>query len=183
MDNSGATVVISHHIKSGKQEQYELWLNEIGPVCRSAHGNIDWQMIRPLPGLTYVYTIIIRFDTIVNLRAWMESATRRELIKKVKPLLAADDRYYIKTGLDFLFNAESENKKQPPAWKQFIVTWSAIYPLSIMVPLLVLPILTAINFPINTFLNAFIISGTIVFLMVYIVMPAYTRFLRTWLFK
>jgi antibiotic biosynthesis monooxygenase (ABM) superfamily enzyme len=42
MENQGATVVISHQIKEEKQKEYEEWLEEIGPICRSFKGNIDW---------------------------------------------------------------------------------------------------------------------------------------------
>lgn len=36
MENQGATVVISHQIKEGRQTQYEQWLEEIGSLCRSS---------------------------------------------------------------------------------------------------------------------------------------------------
>ena len=52
MKDQGATVVINHYIIEGKQNQYESWLNEIGPICRSFEGNIDYQIIRPIPNLT-----------------------------------------------------------------------------------------------------------------------------------
>lgn len=68
MENQGASVVINHQVLKGKQKDYEDWLNEIGPICRNAVGNIDWQIIRPIPNLTFNYTVIIRFDTIENLK-------------------------------------------------------------------------------------------------------------------
>lgn len=77
MENQGASVVISHHILDGKQQEYEKWLHEIVPLTKHSKGFIDWQIIRPIPDLTYVYTIIIRFDTIENLRNWMESDHRK----------------------------------------------------------------------------------------------------------
>ena len=68
METQGASVVITHHILNDKQSQYEDWLNEIGPVCRSSEGLIDWQIIRPVANLTFTYTVILRFDTIKNLK-------------------------------------------------------------------------------------------------------------------
>lgn len=183
MENQGATVVINHHILDGKQNQYEDWLNEIGPVCRSFIGNIDWQIIRPIPNLTFNYTVIIRFDTIENLDAWMKSDQRKKLIEKAKPLFAKDDKFFIKSGLDFLFLNENEEQKIPVRWKQYLVTWSAIYPLSIIIPLLVLPILKRLHFPESKFINSFFISGVIVLIMVYFLMPNYTRLIKKWLYK
>lgn len=182
MEIQGASVVISHHILEGKQDQYEEWLNEIGPLCRSFLGYIDWQIIRPIPSLTFNYTVIIRFDTIDHLRKWMESDERKKLIEKAKPIFAKDDNYVIQSGLDFLFQP-AQNQKAPVRWKQYLVTWSAIYPLSILVPLLLLPLLKMIAIPENKFVNSFFISGVIVFIMVYWLMPNYTRLIKKWLYK
>lgn len=77
MENQGASVVISHHILDGKQQQYEQWLNEIVPLTRHAKGFIDWQIIRPIQGLTFVYTVIIRFDTIENLKTGLIPMTEK----------------------------------------------------------------------------------------------------------
>jgi antibiotic biosynthesis monooxygenase (ABM) superfamily enzyme len=183
MGNQGASVVINHHILDGKQSQYEDWLNEIGPICRTSVGNIDWQIIRPIPGLTFNYTVIIRFDTIENLKNWMESEDRKNLIEKAKPLFAKDDKYFIKSGLDFLFTTENENQKIPVRWKQYLVTWSAIYPLSILIPLIVFPIFEILNIPENRFINSFFVSGLVVLIMVYLLMPNYTRLIKKWLYK
>ena len=183
MENSGASVVITHHILEGKQKEYEKWLDEILPVSKHATGFIDLQIVRPIPKLTFVYTVIIRFDTIENLKSWMESQDRKQLIEKASPFFKKNDRYQIKSGLDFLFNAENEGHKVPVRWKQYLVTWSAIYPLSLIIPVLLLPILRWLGIPLNHYFDAFINSGCIVLLMVYVVMPNYTRLIKKWLFK
>lgn len=182
MEQQGASVVITHHILDGKQQEYEKWLGEIVPLTRHSKGFIDHQIVRPIPGLTYIYTVIIRFDTIANLKKWMESDNRKKLIEKATPLFRKDDSYRIKSGLDFLF--EDENKtKVPVRWKQFLVTWSAIYPLSLLVPMLLLPLLRLLKIPANHYSDGLLISGCIVFLMVFVIMPNYTRLIRKWLFK
>jgi uncharacterized protein len=183
MEQAGASVVITHQIKDGKQQAYDDWLNEIGPVCKSYPGNIDMQIIRPIAGLTFTYTVIIRFDTIANLKSWMESATRKRLIEKATSLFDGGDNYMIKSGLDFLFTTENEKGKIPVRWKQWLVTWSAIFPLSVLMPLLILPLLKLLHVPHNAYLNAFFISGTIVFIMVYLLMPHYTKLVKKWLYK
>ncbi|QXU40776.1 hypothetical protein [Pedobacter sp. D749] len=183
MENSGASVVITHHILECKQKEYEKWLDEILPVSKHATGFIDLQIVRPIPKLTFVYTVIIRFDTIENLKSWMESQDRKHLIEKASPFFRKNDRYQIKSGLDFLFNAENEGHKVPVRWKQYLVTWSAIYPLSLIIPVLLLPILRWLGIPLNHYFDAFINSGCIVLLMVYVVMPNYTRLIKKWLFK
>ncbi|MDQ0594530.1 antibiotic biosynthesis monooxygenase (ABM) superfamily enzyme [Chryseobacterium ginsenosidimutans] len=182
MENQGASVVITHHILDGKRQEYEKWLDEIVPITKHSEGFIDLQIVRPIPDLTFVYTVIIRFDTISHLKHWMESDNRKMLIEKANPLFRKNDNYKIKSGLDFLFESENETKV-PVRWKQFLVTWSAIYPLSLLIPLFVLPFLRFLKIPVNHYFDGLIVSGCIVFLMVFAVMPNYTRLIRKWLYK
>jgi antibiotic biosynthesis monooxygenase (ABM) superfamily enzyme len=179
---SGATAVISHRVLDGQQTGYEDWLNEIGPICRSYAGHLDLQIVHPIAGLTTTYTVIIRFDTHQHLEAWMGSGDRKRLIDKARPLLAKDDDFFIRSGLDFWFTPEGAKAKVPVRWKQFIVTWSAIYPLVLGVQLIVEPLLRLLGIPRNHYIDTLCVTCTVVSLMVYFVMPRYTRLIRHWLF-
>lgn len=183
MEKEGASVVITHQIIDGKQQEYENWLDEIGPICRNATGHLDWQIVRPIPTLTSTYTIIIRFDSTEHLKDWMYSQERSRLIEKVIPLLDKDDEYFIKSGLDFLFTPLETKTKVPKRWKQYLVTWSAIYPLSLGIPFIILPILRICGISQYRYIDSLFISGTVVALMVYLVMPYYTKLIKKWLYK
>jgi uncharacterized protein len=179
---SGATAVITHRVSEVKQAQYEEWLNEIAPACRASQGLLDWHIIRPIKGLTDTYTVIIRYDTHQNLKNWMDSESRKRLISKVQVILAGKDDYKINSGLDFLFNQSTQNAKVPVRWKQFFVTWSAIFPLVICVPLGLIPLLRFLKLPENHYIDTLLLTGIVVALMVYLVMPRYTKLVRHWLF-
>lgn len=180
---SGATVVISHRVRQGQESAYEAWLDRIGPLCRASPGHLDLQILRPIVGLTSTYTVVIRFDTPANLRRWMDSDERRGLITVVRPLLATDDEYTVSHGLDFLFSASGAGAKAPVRWKQFLVTWSAIFPLVLATPLVVSPLMRRLGIPGDSVTTTLLVTGTVVFLMVYLVMPRYTKLLRHWLFR
>ena len=179
----GATVVITHRVQLEKESQYDEWLDEIGPVCRISEGILDWQIIHPHVGLTATYTIILRFDTPENLQKWINSDQRKQLIAKVQPILATDDDFFIKSGLDFWFTPEGAKAKVPVRWKQFLVTWSAIYPLVLGVPLIILPLLRPLGIHQDHSRDTLLITGSEVSLMVYVVMPRYTKFVQRWLFR
>lgn len=179
----GATVVITHRVREGQLAQYDEWLNEIGPLCRASAGQIDWQLIRPIAGLTATYTIILRFDTQEHLETWMQSPERKRLIEKVRPILAQDDDFFIRSGLDFWFTPEGAKASVPVRWKQFLVTWSAIFPLVLLMPLVIVPILRHLGLPRNLYLDTLCVTGAIVSLMVYVIMPNYTRLIKRWLFS
>jgi len=174
----GATVVITHRLRENKLAEYENWLEEIAPFCKSSPGHLDWHIVRPIPGLSQTYTIIIRFDTVEHLRGWMKSPTRARLIEKVQHLFVTGDDFFISSGLDFWFTPAEAKAKVPIRWKQYLVTWSAIFPLAFAVPLLVTPILQYLGLPNNRLVGTFTVTGIVVFLMVYLVMPRYTRLLR-----
>lgn len=179
---AGATVVITHRVRGGREADYEHWLGEIGPLVRGAPGHMDWQLIRPIAELTTTYTIVIRFDTIDHLRDWMDSETRKRLIEQVRPLLATGDEYSIRSGLDFLFTPPNAGGKVPVRWKQFLVTWSAIYPLALGVPLALAPLMRQLGTAENLFVSTFFVTAIVVALMVYAVMPHYTKLVRRWLY-
>jgi antibiotic biosynthesis monooxygenase (ABM) superfamily enzyme len=66
--------------------------------------------------------------------------------------------------------------------KQSLVTWSAIFPLVLSVTFLVMALEQAIAIPTNYYLNMLAITGIVVLLMVYIVMPRYTKLIHGWLY-
>jgi antibiotic biosynthesis monooxygenase (ABM) superfamily enzyme len=181
-DQNGATVVITQRIRVGQVSAYEDWLAEIQPVCRAYPGHLDSQVIRPIAGLTGTYTFVIRFNTIANLRNWMESKDRHRLVEKARPLLMHDDNYAIRSGLDFWFTPEGEGVKVPVKWKQCLLTWSAIYPLVLFVPRLLAPLHRGVGIPQNGLVATLLGTVAICFLMTYIIMPHYTKLVRRWLY-
>ena len=44
----GATAVITHQVDKDKHAEYEEWLNEISPHCKSSPGHLDLNVIRPI---------------------------------------------------------------------------------------------------------------------------------------
>ncbi len=177
----GATVVITHRVRADRHAEYESWLDEISPLSKAAPGHLDWHIVRPIAGATETYTVIIRFDTTEHVKRWMDSSDRKRLIEKVQPLLAGGDDFYISSGLDFWFTPAGAKAKVPVRWKQYLITWSAIFPLALGVPYLVSPVLAAAGIS-NVLITTLAVTGLVVYLMVYVVMPRYTRLVQRWLF-
>lgn len=178
----GATAVISAHVRHGYDAQYEAWLAEIQPVCRSYPGFLDSQVIRPISGLTRTYTFVIRFDTTANLRNWLESKDRKRLIEKGRPLMSHDDYYAIRSGLDFWFAPTNGEVKTPAKWKQFLLTCSAIYPLVLFVPMVINPVMRQVGISSSGLLATFVGTVIICWLMTYVIMARYTKLMEQWLY-
>jgi antibiotic biosynthesis monooxygenase (ABM) superfamily enzyme len=178
----GATAIITHRVNPGQQGAYEDWLLRIGVACSSQSGHLDTQIVRPIADLTDTYTVIVRFDDQHCLQQWMHSATRQQLIAEVQPLLAEADRFHVRSGLDYWFLPESVQARMPKRWKQALATWTVLYPLVLGVPLVLLPALQYLGMPAWHWLQTLATTAVIVCLMVYVVMPRWTRLLAKWLF-
>lgn len=181
-ETMGVTLVITHRVRDDRQAEYEKWMKEIGPLCRASPGNLDWQIIEPIPDFSSTYTVIVRFDSRANLQAWTASPVRARLVDQAKPFLASGDDIFIRSGLDFWFAPMEANTPVPARWRQSLVTWSVIYPLVLGVPMFVSPALRLIGVPEHRLFTPFVVTGTIVVLMVYVIMPRYTKLVKRWLF-
>lgn len=181
-EQEGATAIITHRVRAGGHAGYHDWLQRIGAACSSQPGHLDTQIVQPIAGLTETYTVIVRFQQREQLQHWLRSDTRRRLIADVEPLLASGDSFYVRSGLDFWFLPEGAQARLPRRWKQALATWTALYPLVLGVPLLLLPALRWLGLPSWHWLDTLATTALIVCLMVYLVMPRWTRVLRKWLF-
>ena len=179
----GATVIISHQVLDGQQTNYENGLGEIAAACKAQPGYLDTQVVRPIPNLTDTYTVIIRFASHHHMKLWMSSPERKQFIANVRPILAGDDDYKVHSGLDFLFVSEEANAKVPTRWKQFLVTWSVVYPLVLLAPMIVDPLMRQVGLPDNPYLSTLFVTCMVVLLLIYLVMPHYTKLVHKWLYK
>ena len=174
------TFIIQHKLHASHREQYEEWLRDVGREAERYPGHLGTNVIRPLDAHGQ-YTIIIRFDQYDHLQAWVESDIRRKYIRKVEPILEGGDRIEIKSGLDFWFTPPGV--RAPNRFKQFLITFSAIYPLTLLVPAGLAPLIDAVPLLGNLFISRFLVAGIIVWLMVYVIMPRYARALADWLYR
>ena len=174
------TAIIVHHPRRDSWPEYERWLVDVGEACRRFAGYLSTDVIRPVGNHT-TFTVIIHFAGIEALQTWMESDVRREFLHRIEHVLEKSDRYVVKTGIDFWFTPPTG--KPPVPWKQFLVTLSAIFPLTVIVPALLAPLLGAWQELPAMLFGKLLVATCIVGLMVYVIMPRYTRIVATWLYR
>ena len=179
--DSPVTTVIHHRPLADAVGRYEDWLKEITLVAQQFAGHRGVNVIRP-HGAGDVYTIVLHFDTGEHLRKWLDSDDRRQLVRKIRPFLRSEENIDIKTGLEFWFTPPPGGKPAKP-YKQFLVTFSAIFPLTILVPWLLQPLFARYPTLAQPLVSHFIIAAAIVGAMTYVVMPHYTRLVARWLFR
>lgn len=174
------TAIIQHHVRAESVAAYEQWLQRITPIAERFPGHRGVHVIRPAPGST-LYTVTIRFDSLPHAEDWFESAARQTLLSEVMPLLSRDEQRQTVTGLEFWFHPEP-GQKPAKRYKQFLLTLSAIFPLTMVVPLPVHWLALRWAWLGNTFLEHLLIAAIIVGLMTYVLMPRVTRLAARWLY-
>lgn len=184
-DSQGAaqqavTGIIVHQPRPDAYDEYERWLGEIRDACRQFPGYLSTDVIRPVAGHDS-YTVIIRFQGVAQLKAWIESDVRRKFLQRIEYALESGDRYVIQTGLDFWFAPPAA--KPPKRYKQFLLTLSAIFPLTILVPWALAPLVGGWSGTGGLLLAKLLVAIVIVYLMVYLIMPHYTRLVARWLYR
>ena len=176
------TSVIQHRVHAGATARYEAWLQEITPAAQRFPGHQGVNIMRPAAGAD-VYTIVLHFDSLEHLHGWLASETRRRLIAAIEPLLVSGECVDIRTGLEFWFTPPTPGAQHPPPYKQFLLTFSAIVPLTVLVPWALGPLLhvaPVLGLPV---VSNVIVSAAIVGVMTYVIMPHYTRLVAGWLYR
>lgn len=175
------TSVIQHQVKPEGVAPYEQWLTRIMPVAARFPGHRGVNVIPPAAG-NATYTITIRFDSLAHAEDWFRSQARRQLMEEAAPFLAGDEKVDTVTGLEFWFRPPP-GQKPAKRYKQFLLTLSVIYPLTLVVPPLVRRLLDPLPLLHNPYVEHLVASAVVVGLLAYVVMPRYTRLMAKWLYR
>jgi antibiotic biosynthesis monooxygenase (ABM) superfamily enzyme len=143
-------------------------------------GHQGVSVLRPEPGRLRTYTIVVHFRSRPELDAWARSEIRTRLLAEAEPLCEGGMDVQQVSGLEGWFQLPgSPVVVPPPKYKMAVVTWAAIFPLLVLANWLLVPSLAALPY----ILRLLIVSGTIIFLMTYVVMPQATQLSRAWLYR
>jgi hypothetical protein len=174
------TFIVSHRVQKDRTDEFEHVNRTLNKMVESAPGYLGINVIRKV-GETHVeYTVILRFDSYANLKAWAESPKRIEYVAKLHDI-SDHSREKLETGLEYWFTIEGHEDERPPRYKMAAVTVLVIYPLVILVPWLVSQFADPLGIPfaLEVLISVLLITG----LMTYYAMPAVTRAFSGWLYR
>ena len=174
------TLVIKHRVKQGQEAQYEAWLRRIVAIAASYPGHLGVDVIRGKADGLHMFTCVLRFCSTDAMQSWLDSAQRRELVAEAAPMLADGDLTEVNPHNEFWFVPASDTPP-PPRWKQAVVTFCVICPLTLLIPLLWGPVFRAFPLLGNYVIGTALVTITIVLLVVYLLMPQATRLFAPWL--
>jgi len=174
------TLVVKHRVKQGLEAQYEAWLRRTVAIAATYPGHLGVDVIRGKSGGLHMFTCVLRYSSTEVMQTWLDSEQRRQLVAEAAPMLADGDVTEIERHNEFWF-VPATDAPPPPRWKQAVVTFFVICPLTLMIPLLWQPIFALHVMFTNYILSTALVTVTIVLLVVYLLMPFATRLAAPWL--
>ncbi|MBN2990576.1 antibiotic biosynthesis monooxygenase [Pseudomonas cedrina subsp. fulgida] len=175
------TLVVKHLIKQGRESDYEAWLRRIVRIAGERPGHLGVDVVRGKQGKLALFTCVLRYRSTNDLETWLDSPDRKTLIDEAAPLLADGDNTEIGAVNEFWFSPLADSAAKPPRWKQAVVSLFVILPQTLLLPFIWGPILRLHPFLSNYVVSTFLVTLTIVLLVVYLLMPAATRLFAPWL--
>ncbi|WP_313597691.1 antibiotic biosynthesis monooxygenase [Pseudomonas sp.] len=175
------TLVVKHRIKPGLEADYEAWLRRIVRIAGERLGHLGVDVVRGKQDGLALFTCVLRYRSTDDLERWLDSPQRKALIDEAAPMLADGDQTEIGAANEFWFTPLADSAAKPPRWKQAVVTLCVILPLTLLVPIVWGPVLRLHPLLSNYVVSTFLVTVTIVVLVVYLLMPAATRLFAPWL--
>jgi antibiotic biosynthesis monooxygenase (ABM) superfamily enzyme len=169
------TAVYTWDVAPGRDAEFERWARGIHAEASGHPGHMGATWLRAEGGRHRYYTVV-NFADERRLKEWLESPERAEWIRRLDGI-ARECRYHM-TGMETWFSLPGEAVPTPPRWKMALVTFCAVYPMSLVFQTVVSPAVGA--WP--TALRALLFPLVLVPLLTYLVMPALSRMLRRWLY-
>ncbi|MBV4456038.1 MULTISPECIES: antibiotic biosynthesis monooxygenase [Pseudomonas] len=175
------TLVVKHLIRQGQEANYEAWLRRIVRIAGGRPGHLGVDVVRSKQGKLALFTCVLRYRSTTDLETWLDSPDRKTLIAEAAPMLADGDNTEIGAVNEFWFSPLADSAAKPPRWKQAVVSLFVILPQTLLLPFIWGPILRLHPFLSNYVVSTFLVTLTIVLLVVYLLMPAATRLFAPWL--
>jgi uncharacterized protein len=173
------TTTVTRRIKPGHEAAYEGFLAGISGAASAFPGYLGVEVFRPTGGQGGEYRTVYRFDSVVHLHAWVESAERAAWLQRADPHVAGPMRTQVLTGLEGWFTLPTQpGAPPPPPYKMALVTWVTIFPLITLVVVASAPLLGGLPLVVRLAVT----TGVTVPLMTWVVMPRVTRLLHRWLY-
>jgi len=134
-------------------------------------------MIVPPPGVeSREFGILRTFADEAQRDAFYSSPLYREWEQRAKEYTEGDPEMRELTGLEAWFR--DSDGPPPPRWKMAVLTWIAVWPASMLVPVAVLPFARPTLHPT---LTAGAIAAGIVIVLTWVAMPLLVRIAHPWL--
>ena len=169
------TTVVFRTVRAGREEDFEEAARAANRTVTGAVGHRGVDVLAPPPGQR-LYTVLLRFDSVENMRRWQESPEFAALLDAMAPLCEPQRETHALTGMEGWISVPG--RAPPPRWKSVVVSFLAAYP--------TIAVLQAVVLPRFDFLPSFaqgVLLGLLMCIaLTYAVMPLVSGALAKWLY-
>lgn len=177
-DFSPVSMVVRRTPVRGREAEFEDALRDLVALLEKWPGHTGTGVLRPTPGHRE-YTVLARFISADAAAAWEHSPQRQGWLKVMEPLNDTFTPLEQQTGLEFWFTPpDAPPASQPPRWKVILLSTCALYPVSLLVNVLVMPHVAALPLALRVLVSACIVVP----IMLGLVLPYLNRVFARWLF-
>jgi antibiotic biosynthesis monooxygenase (ABM) superfamily enzyme len=174
------TVSITRTVKPGREAEFERALHEFVQRSLNLLGQQGVHIMRPGPGCeSRDYGIVRKFANRDALSKFRTSAEYFEWNQIAMELTEGSGRTEELSGLESWFTLPDANLRPLPKWKMAVATFCGVFPVATILSLALGPIIQPLPF----LVSGALFNACIVILLTWIVMPAVTRILHSWLHK
>jgi uncharacterized protein len=107
------TAVISHRVKPGRERDYPRWQDKAVKAQQKAPSYLGSELFKPVLGLQEDWVVVFRFDTREHLDRWLESDTRKSLVKDARNYFTSYDVRKVNSSFGSWF--QFDGGAAPPA--------------------------------------------------------------------
>ncbi|SNR76310.1 hypothetical protein [Flavobacterium sp. ov086] len=163
-----AILMVHYKISTNDSDTFEIWKEKMDSVIRSFNGYLSTTVLYPINNNDHHY-IILRFDSREKAQQWMQSDFRRIMLEDSDTTWMTEKEEVVQQWNNFWYSNFKEVKK----WKQWTITFIAVYPITLIMPILV----QYLSFFWEGIVTAVLISGC----MNFILMPYIVKAFKNWL--
>lgn len=175
--NAPIHIAITRRVREDRVEDFKLALAEFAQRSLGEPGSLGVHCLHPPPGAaSREFGILRSFATEADRDAFYETPLYQEWVRKIDPMVEGKAEYRQLSGLEAWFR--DANGPMPPRWKMALLTWVAVWPVSMLIPALLRPLLGPIAHPL---VFAAVASAGIVITLTWVAMPTLVRLAHPWL--
>jgi len=177
--NSEVTEVITTEVKTGCEDQYRQWAERVQEAQMKFAG-YKGSFVQPPREGERSWTTLMRFETVGQLEAWMNSPQRAALLLERQDLIEAEMLHRVDNSFPGWIPNDPTTGKPPSMWKTASLVLLTLYPVVMLELRFLNPILHAQHLP--PAIATFIGNSISVLLTTWPLMPLAIRAFRPWIF-
>ena len=175
--NQPVHIAITRRIKPGREAEFEAALRDFFQSSFANTGVYGAGMLVPAPGSnSSEFGILRTFASERERDDFYASPLFKVFDARVQPLTEGETERHQLTGLEAWFR--NSPAAQPPVWKMALLTFIAVWPVSMAVPAALNPLIGQ-KVP-NVIFSGAVAAG-IVLILTWVAMPVLAKLMRGWL--